>query len=641
MGMMVASLRIKTNPPIGRSVVSVLAHVALLSFSLLAAFVLAYNFSRTEQWFFPQFMMALPVFLLVKYLVFTLTHQYQRSWRYVGYSDVSSIVLACSAAAGVVYGLLLLFRAGTGASALGRIGDFPMSVLWIDLILSVALVIGARSIIRYYFQQGRSAGARGVRTLMIGAGDAGETLLREIRRMPLAPYDIVGILDDDTKKLGTRIHGIEVISSVDTVKMQCNLLDVEQVLIAIPSASRTRIREIIELCEGANVDFRIVPGLSELIEGSVTIESQVRRVKVEDLLHRAPVVLDHSAISKFVTGKTVLVTGGGGSIGSELCRQICQFQPRRVVVVELCENNLFDIERELRASQHSIELTPYLGDICDARRMRSIFESHRPEIVCHAAAHKHVPMLEAHPGEGLKNNIVGTRMLADLAVDFGVHKFVYISTDKAVNPTSIMGCTKRIAEMYVQGLSDRTKTQFITVRFGNVLASRGSVVPIFQEQIAKGGPITVTHPDITRYFMTIPEAAQLVLQAGAIGKGGEIFLLEMGEPIKIVDLAKNLITLSGLTPGQDIAITFTGLRPGEKLYEELYIEGEGLGPTVHPHIRVWQKREENWEALLDAIDNIVALADEAELVRIKAKLVEIVPEYSTSAAEDPAGINIE
>ncbi len=626
--------------PIGRNIVSVLAHIVLFSLSLLAAFALAYNFARTEQWFFPQYMMALPAFLLVKYLVFAATHQHQRSWRYVGYSDVISSTVSCTIASGSLYVLFYLFGAVLAGSALARIVHFPASVLWIDWILSVALVMWSRLAIRYYFQQthglqsagvqGRSPGAPGTRTLMIGAGDAGETLLREIQRAPAGKYEIVGILDDDPHKLGTRIHGVEVLGAIDTVKMYCNVYDIEQVLIAIPSASKSRIRRVIHLCEGANVSFRIGPGLNELIEGSITIESQLRRVKVEDLLHRAPVVLDHAAISHYLRGKKVLVTGAGGSIGSELCRQIMRFNPQCLVLVELSENNLFEIERELDTSVPTyvgMPLHGYLADICDRRRMQSIFESQRPDIICHAAAHKHVPMLEAHPGEGLKNNIVGTKVLADLAVEVGVRKFVYISTDKAVNPASIMGCTKRIAEMYVQGLSDRSQTQFITVRFGNVLASRGSVVPIFQQQIAKGGPVTVTHPDITRYFMTIPEAAQLVLQAGAIGRGGEIFLLEMGEPIKIVDLAKNLITLSGLTPGVDIDITFTGLRPGEKLHEELYIEGEGLLPTAHPNIRVWQKRPENWDALVAALPDLIALADDADADRIKSELAGLVPEY--------------
>ena len=607
-----------------------LAHIVLLSLSLLAAFVLAYNFTRAEQWFFPQYMMALPVFLLVKYLAFSATHQHRRSWRYVGYTDAFSVALSCAMASLSLYGLCHLFRASASGTAFFRIVDFPVSVLWIDWVLSVGLVTGSRLAFRYSFQQGRSAAARPKRTLMIGAGDAGETLLREMRRMPTGAYEIVGILDDDPRKLGTRIHGIEVVGAVDTVKRQCTSLDVEQVLMAIPSAPKRRIREIIGFCEGAGVSFRIVPGLSELIEGNMTIESQVRSVKVEDLLHRPPVVLNHSAISSYLQNKCVLVTGAGGSIGSELCRQILHFAPQRLILVELSENNLFEIERELRPAANGVGVVGYLADIGDHERMTSIFRAHQPHIVCHAAAHKHVPMLEAHPGEGLKNNIVGTRTLADLSVDLGVKKFVYISTDKAVNPTSIMGCTKRIAEMYVQGLSDRSETKFITVRFGNVLASRGSVVPIFQEQIARGGPLTVTHPDITRYFMTIPEAAQLVLQAGALGCGGEIFLLEMGEPIKIVDLAKNLITLSGLTPGVDVDITFTGLRPGEKLYEELYIEGEGLSPTTHPNIRVWLKRPENWDSLIAALPDLLKLADAADTDEIKSKLAKLVPEYQSA-----------
>ena len=622
--------------PVNRSIVALLAHVVLLALSLLVAFVLAYNFASTEQWFFPQYMMALPAFLLVKYAVFSFTHQLRGSWRYVGARDALAITLACTLASAILYLSLCAFQTAAAGTALAHIAGFPISVLWIDWGLSIALVMGARLAIRHYFRQGRSSATNAKPTLMIGAGDAGDTLLREIQRMPDPSYEILGILDDDVRKLGTRIHGVEVVGPVEAIKIHCNRLGIEQVLIAIPSASRRRVREIIDLCEGAHVDFRIVPGLSELIEGTVTIESQVRRIKVEDLLHRDPVSLDEDSIARYLRGKRVLVTGAGGSIGSELCRQIIKFEPACLILVELCENNLFEIELEFAASAGDIDCLGYLADICDRPRMLTILKRHQPDIVVHAAAHKHVPMLEAHPGEGLKNNVLGTRVLADLAAELGVHKFVYISTDKAVNPTSIMGCTKRIAETYVQGLGDHCATQFITVRFGNVLASRGSVVPIFQDQIAAGGPVRVTHPEMTRYFMTIPEAAQLVLQAGAIGCGGEIFLLEMGEPVRIVDLAKHLITLSGLTPEVDIDIVFTGIRPGEKLYEELYIEGEGLAPTSHRNIRVWQKRPENWDALVAALPDLLAAADSADTDRIKAKLAELVPEYDICPHGQPS-----
>ncbi len=623
---------------------SVLAHVVLFSLSLLAAFVLAYNFARTDHWFFPQYLMVLPAFLLVKYVVFEFLHQHERSWRHVGYRDFFDTVWVCLTSSAVLFIAYGVARRGFVGSSLSAVIDFPSSVFVIDLIIGIVLVTWSRAVVRYYYEQGRSSGTPGTRTLIIGAGDAGATLLREIQHLNLQQHRIVGFLDDDPHKQGTRIHGIPVLGPITDVKTVCTQQAVAEVLIAIPSAPRKRIREIIQLCEGANLSFRIMPNLSELIEGTLTLESQLRQIKVEDLLHRPTITLDHQAISEYLRGKKVLVTGAGGSIGSEMCRQILRFEPATLVLVELSENNLFNIERELRgrrlpsasAPQSSV-LRCYLGDICDRSRMQSVFHREKPDFVCHAAAHKHVPMLEAHPGEGLKNNIVGTRMLAGLSVEHGVHKFVYISTDKAVNPTSIMGCTKRIAEMFVQGLSERSHTRFITVRFGNVLGSSGSVVPIFQEQIAKGGPVTVTHPDITRYFMTIPEAAQLVLQAGAIGKGGEIFLLEMGEPVKIADLARNLITLSGLTPEVDVEIQFTGLRPGEKLYEELYIEGEGLLPTSHPNISAWEKRAENWDTLVAAIPELLSLADDADLETIKNRLASFVPEYQPHYKPAPPG----
>jgi len=606
---------------------SVLAHALLFSISLLIAFELAYNFDHNKQWFFPQYMMAWPAFLLIKYLVFAAFQQHQRSWRYTGYRDFVSTGLSSTAATAVLYLAVMACKTLPANAAIRNIAGFPGSVLLIDWILSNVLVLWSRFSIRFLYEQGRSSGIQVPRKLIIGAGDAGETLLREIQRMPVEKHRIVGFLDDDYRKLGKQIHGVKVLGPIEMVKHICNTHLIDEVLVAIPSAPQQRIREIIHHCEGANVSFRIVPSLTELIEGSLTIESQLRPISLEDLLTRELVELDHDIIGQCLRNKVIMVTGAGGSIGSEMCRQITSFSPKRLILVEQSENNLFDIERELREEHQELALTPYLADICDEIRISRIFRNELPDMVCHAAAHKHVPMMEAHPGEGIKNNIVGTITLANQAVKHGVEKFVYISTDKAVNPTSIMGCTKRIAEMYVQGLSEQSGTQFITTRFGNVLGSRGSVVPIFQEQIAKGGPVTITHPEITRYFMTIQEAAQLVLQAGTIGKGGEIFLLNMGEPVQMVALAKNLITLSGLTPGVDIDIIFTGLRPGEKLYEELYIDGEDLAPTSHPNIRVWTMKPENWDTLLSDIPKLVALADHGSSAQIKASLAERVPEY--------------
>jgi FlaA1/EpsC-like NDP-sugar epimerase len=407
----------------------------------------------------------------------------------------------------------------------------------------------------------------------------------------------------------------------------------------VPSATRRQLRRVIELCEGTSLRFRTVPGIDELINGKVTV-SQIRRVRIEDLLGRDPIRLDCEQIARYIRGKTVMVTGAGGSIGSEMCRQISRFEPECLVLIEQAENPLFDIERELRRLFPRLRIVSYIADIADAKRLRTVFRAEKPMVVFHAAAHKHVPLMEMHPGEAVKNNILGTRTVADAAVEAGVDKFVMISTDKAVNPTSVMGCSKRVAEMYIQELNHRTRTHFVTVRFGNVLGSSGSVIPIFRDQIDKGGPVTVTHPDMCRYFMTIPEASQLVLQAGALGSGGEIYVLHMGEPVKIVDLARQMIVLSGLRPGEDIEIKFTGVRPGEKLYEELSIEGEDFGKTSHEKIYVWKHRREDWDFICRSIGEIVAGADTATPEQIRAKLASIVPEYDPNKWHEYAGLPV-
>jgi FlaA1/EpsC-like NDP-sugar epimerase len=488
-------------------------------------------------------------------------------------------------------------------------------------------VAASRIGFRFYHEFTRGVtDARGARVLIVGAGDVGEAVLREILRSSSTAYDVVGFLDDDPAKVKHRIHGVEVLGPPETIRETCESLEADEVLIALPGASPKRIRALVEQCAGMALRFRTIPAVTDLIEGRVQV-SQIRAVDIADLLGRDPVCLDTDAIGKELTGRRILVTGAGGSIGSEMCRQITRFCPDRLILVEQAENNLFEIHRELVQDHPELDIVPLVADICDETRLRAIFDEHRPHSVFHAAAHKHVPMMELNPGEAIKNNVVGTRVVAVTAAEFDVQKMVMISTDKAVNPTSIMGCTKRVAEMFVQQFGGRCRIQFVTVRFGNVLGSSGSVIPIFERQIAAGGPVTVTHPDMTRYFMTIPEAAQLVLQAGTMGHGGEIYVLDMGEPVKIVDLAYNMITLSGLRPDEDIEIVFSGTRPGEKLFEELLVDGEHVMPTSHPKIAIWKSRPEDWKALTQAIEHLVALADGGTPGQIREQLARIVPEY--------------
>jgi FlaA1/EpsC-like NDP-sugar epimerase len=444
--------------------------------------------------------------------------------------------------------------------------------------------------------------------------------------MPVERYRVVGFIDDDPAKHRARIHGVDVLGTTQQIGEICNRHDIDEILIALPGATRKELRQVVERCQGAHVRFRMVPGPDELIRGDLSV-SQLREVRINDLLGREEVALDLETIARYLQAKRVLITGAGGSIGSELCRQVLRFRPACLALVEKAENNLFEIENELRRRYPESDLRAYIADICDVARTRQIFEQDRPEVVFHAAAHKHVPLMEQNPGEAIKNNILGTKVVADAALACGCRKFVLISTDKAVNPSSIMGCTKRVAEMYIQQLSPDGPAQYVTVRFGNVLGSSGSVIPIFQRQIAAGGPVTVTHSDMVRYFMTIPEAAQLTLQAGAIGQGGEIFLLDMGEPVKIVDLARELITLSGLRPGEDIDIVFTGVRPGEKLFEELSIRGEDVAATPHPKIGIWKRRPEDHATVCRAIEDLARLARDGDAAAIRWRLRQIVPEY--------------
>jgi FlaA1/EpsC-like NDP-sugar epimerase len=447
--------------------------------------------------------------------------------------------------------------------------------------------------------------------------------------MPTAQYEVIGFIDDEPIKQGIDIHGIPVLGTVEQLPKICADRNIEEIAIAMPEAAHQQLRRVIQVCQGAKIRFRTVPAITDIASGKFRV-SQIRDVDINDLLGRQVVQLDQDSIEAFTKDKVILVTGAGGSIGSEMCRQLCRFSPKLLLLLEQAENPLFYVERELQRQFPAVRIEGIICDITDKLRVERIFEKYKPEVVIHAAAHKHVPLMELNPGEAIKNNVVGTKVVADAADRFGMANFVMISTDKAVNPTSIMGSSKRIAEMYIQDLSRTSQTHFVTVRFGNVLGSEGSVVPIFKKQIAEGGPLTVTDPQMKRYFMTIPEASQLVLQAATMGKGGEIFVLDMGEPVKIVDLAKELITLSGFRPGEDIEIIFTNPRPGEKLFEELSIEGEDMQRTRHPKIRIWQNIPMDRDKLRAGIDELVAIAQRQNYSEIVQKIKDLVPEYTGS-----------
>ncbi len=500
-------------------------------------------------------------------------------------------------------------------------------VLVLDFFAAVIVLSGLRMLVRLYHEEFFSE-TRGTarRYLIIGAGNAGEALLREMLRRKDAQYDVVGFIDDDPAKFGVNIHGVPVLGNVSQLPEICQKQNIDELAIAIPTATRKELRRVVQVCQGTKLRFSTVPSLTDIASGKLRV-SQIRDVDINDLLGRDVVQLDLAQIEAFLKDKVIFVTGAGGSIGSEMCRQVCAFGPKLLLLGEQAENPLFFIERELRKQHPDVPIEAIICDIVDRTRVDQLFDRYRPDVVIHAAAHKHVPLMEGNPGEAIKNNVIGTRNIADAADCVGSQHFVMISTDKAVNPTSIMGSSKRIAEMYIQDLNNTSRTHFVTVRFGNVLGSNGSVVPIFKQQIAAGGPVTVTHPEMTRYFMTIPEASQLVLQAATMGQGGEIFLLDMGEPVKIVDLARELITLSGFRPGEDIEIEFSGLRPGEKLFEELSIEGEDMLPTNHPKIAIWKTISKKREVLRAQIDKIVEIAPSQDRQQIVAAIKELIPEF--------------
>lgn len=473
------------------------------------------------------------------------------------------------------------------------------------------------------------------RVLIIGAGCAGEMVIHELEKNPQLKKKAVAIIDDNIKKIGDKVHNIEVVGTRENIKETVKKYRIDEIIFSIANIPRINKKSILDICKSTNCKVKTIPGIYEIIDGKVDIK-QVRDVDIEDLLGRNPIEVDFDLMGSYIQDSTILVTGGGGSIGSELCRQIAHLKPKHLIMLDIYENNLYSIQQELiRKYGKSLKLTALVASVREEKRMENIFKKYKPEVVFHAAAHKHVPLMESSPGEAIKNNVFGTLNVATLASKYDAKRFLLISTDKAVNPTNIMGATKRAAEMIIQSLNELSKTEFVAVRFGNVLGSNGSVIPLFKKQIEEGGPVTVTHPDIIRYFMTIEEAVGLVIQAGGMAKGGEIFVLDMGEQVKIVTLAENLIRLSGFEPYVDIKITFTGLRPGEKLFEELLMAEEGLRNTTHKKIFVGRPMDFDKENLQKSLKDLWEIVENEEEDLIEQTMKKLVPTFI-----NPSDVNI-
>ena len=559
--------------------------------------------------------------ILIKPPVFYFFGLYRRYWRYASVDDLLRIVFAVSTAFLVTAILeILILPLWLGYPSV------PRSIPIIDWLLTLALVGGVRFAVRLL---ARRSGTRMVRpaeakrVLVMGAGDAGAMIVREMRNNPQLNTLPVGFVDDNAAKSGMTIHDVPVLGTRQDIPALVERETVDEVIIAMPTASGKDIRAIMAICRSVGVRYKTIPGVFELISGQVSVK-QIRDVQVEDLLRRDPVEADITPLVHYLSGARVLVTGAGGSIGSEICRQVASYRPRQLVLLGHGENSIYQIERELRQIFPALDLVACIADVRDPQRLEQVFARHRPAVVFHAAAHKHVPLMESNVTETVTNNILGTQLVLKAAIKYGVGRFVLISTDKAVNPVSGMGASKLIAEMLVQDAAQHARGVFVAVRFGNVLGSRGSVVPLFKEQIAAGGPITITDPNMERYFMTIPEATNLVLQAGALGRSGEIYMLDMGQPVRIVDLARDMIELSGLRLGDDIEIQFIGARPGEKIREELSMPDEDMLPTSHPRIRMVRGVLDIADhRLQQAIQELVAITESGDEVKVRARLLEL------------------
>ena len=608
-----------------RQFILLLGDIIVINASALLSLGLRFDFIIPKEYLDVYYLYS-PLYIAMVIITFYLCGAYRSLWRYASIEEMYLIIKASIYSMVFTYGLFSLFHVG-----------LPRSFYGINLAFIMLTMGGIRFSYRFArrFKGRYRLKSATTKVLVVGAGKAGFLVLRELVLNPDMGKIPVGLIDDDKTKLKRRIQGIPILGTRHDIKRIVKEKQIDEIILAIPSMNKKERMNLIELCAEAKCKLKTLPGMYEIIDGKVDIQ-QIRDVEIEDLLGRESIQLNTEEISHYIAEEVVLITGGGGSIGSELCRQIAKFNPKKLLILDIYENNAYEIQQELvRKYKDKLDLEVLIASIRDRKRMHGIFEQYKPGVVFHAAAHKHVPLMEHSPMEAVKNNVFGTLNTAELADAFGVKRFVLISTDKAVNPTNIMGATKRIAEMIIQTMDKHSSTEFVAVRFGNVLGSNGSVIPLFKKQIAEGGPITVTHPDIIRYFMTIPEAVQLVIQAGSMAKGGEIFVLDMGDPVKIIDLAKDLIRLSGFEPEIDIPIVFSGLRPGEKLYEELLLAEEGVAHTRHEKIFIAKPIEKSMRQLkqeLQVLEHIIEEKVDEQNGLLDVFMRKLVPTYKDAAS---------